>query len=76
MLNTESIPYIVFYLCKLDFEECKALLSQNINYDNIKHYLSSFDNIMEIDGNLFVYSKSKISKIKFDIINNIVNDID
>lgn len=75
-VNNNSLPYLIFYLCKLEFEEVSNYLSKTINYQDIKNYLNNFEDIIEIEDEFYIYSKSELQKISFSISNNIVNDID
>jgi len=76
IIQRNSLPYVLFYLCKFDFEDAKNVLSKNIELDKIKNYLSVYDEIIEIDNTYFLYSKNKITNIFFNIQNNVIEDID
>lgn len=76
ILNINSLPYLVFYLSKLEFEDVSNYLSTQIQYESLKNYLNNFDDIIEIENEFFIYSKNNFIKINFIIINNIVNEID
>ena len=76
LYDAYSLPIIFFYLVKNNIPDAKNFLGQNINFDELKNYLSQFDDIWEIDGEYVVSSGKQICKIKFEIKNNLIVDID
>lgn len=75
-IDNISLPYLVFYLCKLEFEEVSIFLSDKINIEDLKNYLNNFNEMVEIENKFFIYSKNKFETINFNIENNIITDID
>lgn len=71
-----TLPIVFFHLVKNNFDDAKLLLSNNINFDNIKNYFSRFNDIWEIDGKFLLTSCDMICNINFEIQNNLIIDID
>ncbi|MBQ7884612.1 MAG: hypothetical protein IJ318_00745 [Clostridia bacterium] len=76
IVDSYTLPFVFFHLCKCDFSQAQEYISEHIDFDNIKSYFSQFNNLLEIDNRLYLSSCSEICKIKFDIKDNIIYDID
>ena len=76
LYDAYSLPIIFFYLVKNNIPDAKNFLGQNINFDELKKYLCQFDDIWEIDGEYVLSSSKQICKIKFEIQNNLIIEID
>lgn len=74
-VKVKTLPYVFYHLTKNNFECAKSYLAQAINYDDIKNYFKQFNHIKEIDGSYFLCGNI-ISKIKFEISNNMIVDVD
>lgn len=72
----ECLPYLIFYLCKFNFDECKNYISDNIELPALEKYFSEFDNLIEIEKRYYIFSQQTISPINFEIIDNKVVNID
>ena len=75
-IDSNILPYAVFYLSKHSFEEVKSFINENIQTKKLMEYFSEFENIFDIDGKFYLSSLNKITQINFKIKDNVVVEID
>lgn len=74
--NKYNLPYIFFHLCKNNFPCAKRFLNNSINFSKVQDYLCQYNDIIELDDEFLLTNQTQISKIKFDIENNLIIDVD
>lgn len=70
------LEYLIFYLCKNNFEEVKKYISNNLEFSSLCEYFKKFDNIVCIQNKYYLYNSAEIVEANFKTENNIVVDID
>lgn len=74
-ISSYNLPFIVFGLLKCDFYDAKSYFDNNLEFEKIKKYLNSFNNIIEIENKFYLLG-SNSTEVKFTINNKIIVDID
>ncbi|MBE7082168.1 MAG: hypothetical protein E7378_00595 [Clostridiales bacterium] len=75
-LNNSKLIFAIFYLIKNNFEIFTKFLSDKIDSLAVKNYLCKFEDIIELDGEFYVYNSQEVSPITFKTQNNVVVEID
>lgn len=71
-----NLPYIFFHLCKNNFSCAKRFLDNSIDFSKVQEYFNKYNDIIELDGDFLLTHQTQITKVKFEIKNNLIVDID
>ncbi len=73
---SKALPYLIFYLCKFNFDECRNFVSDGIEVSKLSTYFDKYDNLIELENNYYIFSQQNIAKIDFEMLDNKVINID
>lgn len=71
-----NLPYVFFHLCKNNFSCAKRFLDNSVDFSKVQEYFCQYNDIVELDGEFLLTNQKQITKVKFEIKNNLIVDVD
>ncbi len=72
----QNLFSLFFYLCKYSICDAKKIIARDLGFQDLTNYLQRFENILEINGEYFIYNQTEFVSADVKIENGKIIDID
>ena len=74
--NPQNLFKLFFYLCKYSISDAKKFIANGLNFQDLTSYLQRYENILEVNGEHFIYNQTELTSIDVKIEDGKIIDID